>query len=128
LIVNSGFHTQGLLLIVLSNPTAHRTVSTFPEPSRVLASFLVLILSTIVALGGLLVIIGAGLVIVRHISLGKLLIALGGGIGFLGIAIVLGYHIMASGSFSVILLQVEYWTGVVIATVARVVAGKSQKL
>lgn len=128
LIVNSGFHTQGLMLSVLSNPTARRTVSTFPQPIKLLASFAVLILSAIVALGGLLVVIGGGLILARHISVGKLLVSLGGGIGFLGIAIVLGYNIMASGGFSVITSHIEYWTGLVLATVARGVAGKSQKM
>jgi hypothetical protein len=127
LIVNSGFHTKGVMLSVLSNPTAQHTVSNFPEPIKLLASFAVLILSATVAFGGLLVVIGGILILARHIFLGKLLVLLGGGFGFLGIAIVLGYNIMVSGSFSFITTHIEYWTGLVVATLARILAGKSQK-
>src|SRR5487761_1305388 len=88
LTVNSGFHTKGVMLSVLSNPTAQHTVSNFPEPIKLLASFAVLILSAIVAFGGVLVVIGGVLILARHIFLGKLLVLLGGGFGFLGIAIV----------------------------------------
>lgn len=78
-------------------------------------------LSLVIGFGGLLAILGGVLVIAKHLTIGKILIGLGGGVGFLGIAISVGYAIYVNG-FLVLVNHVEYWIGIVIATFGRYLA------
>jgi hypothetical protein len=124
LIINSGFHTQSVMLSALTNPTLQQSL---PEIAQLTLRFGSLILGAIVGLGGILALLGGGLVLLRHFTLGKILISLGGGFGLFGIGLALIYAIVSSGGFSIVFLHIEYWIGLAIATVARAMAGKAQR-
>jgi hypothetical protein len=127
LILNSGFHTQSVMLSALLNPAFKQGQSALPEMAQLVLRIGSLILGAIVSLSGILVLLGAGLVFLRHLTIGKILIALGGGVGFFGIGVALIYAIATSGGFSVLFSHVEYWIGLCIATFARAMVGKAQR-
>jgi hypothetical protein len=124
LIINSGFHTQSVMLSALTNPTLQQAL---PQVAQLILRLGSLILGAIVALGGILVLIGGELVFLRHFTIGKILISLGGGFGFFGIGVALIYAIVRSGGFSVVFMHIEYWIGLGIATLARAMAGRAQR-
>jgi hypothetical protein len=124
LIINSGFHTQSVMLSALTNQTLQQAL---PQVAQLILRLGSLILGAIVALGGILVLIGGGLVFLRHFTIGKILISLGGGFGLFGIGVALIYTIVRSGGFSVVFMHIEYWIGLGIATLARAMAGRAQR-
>jgi hypothetical protein len=124
LIINSGFHTQSVMLSAISNQTFQRAL---PEIAQLILRTGSLVLGAIVALGGILVLLGGGLVFLRHFTIGKILISLGGGFGLFGIGIALIYAVASSHGFSIVFLHIEYWIGLGVATGARALAGKAQR-
>jgi hypothetical protein len=128
LIINSGFHTQSVMLSALMNPTFQQSQRALPEVAQLILRFGSLILGAIIALGGIIVLLGGGLVFVRHFTVGKILISLGGGFGLFGIGVALVYAIVSTGGFSVVLSHIEYWIGLGIATIARALAGRAQRV
>ena len=124
LIVTSGYRTQGLLLSTMDYANQHFG-SRLPSTLEFLTGASIAIFAGIIALGGILVIIGGAIVIAGHTTTGRLLIALGGGVGFIGIATAIGFNVVATMGFDSILSHTDYWVGVVIASVARYLAKKA---
>ena len=91
-----------------------------PDVATTLEIF-ILILIVLVILGGLLAVVGGFAMFGRHATAGMILIALGGGIGFAGIGFSMAYDIYAYG-FSVLITRIDYWIGVLLASVARYAA------
>jgi len=120
LIVASGFRTGSFLLEVASY-SEQKFGSDLPGIAQSAVHLAVLGLSFVIGFGGLLAILGGILVLTRHSTSGKILIGLGGGVGFLGIAISMGFSIYVTG-FSVIEYHVEYWIGILIASIGRYLA------
>ena len=120
IIVTSGYRTGSFLVTV---DFVLRSQVRFALPGEALTAIQigVLVLSFIIGFGGLLAILGGVLVIAKHVTIGKILIGLGGGLGFIGIVISVGYAVYVHG-FSVLVDHVDYWIGVVIATVGRYLA------
>jgi hypothetical protein len=120
IIVTSGYRTGSFLVTVASFSEA-RFGSLLPGEALTAIQIGVLVLSFIIGFGGLLAILGGVLVIAKHITIGKILIGLGGGLGFFGILISMGYAVYVHG-FSVLWDHVDYWIGVLIATLGRYLA------
>jgi hypothetical protein len=120
LILSSGFRTHSFILQFA--PYLEQQVnSSIPYAAQVTISAGISVLSFIIALGGLAVITGAIFVFLNHLTLGKLLIALGGGFGLIGILIAVGYAVFTSGP-AILITEIDYWIGIVIASVGRYVA------
>jgi hypothetical protein len=120
LILLSGFRTQSFLASTV--PYFEQKLGSYiPYLAQVTIDAALLVLSFIIALGGLAVILGGVLILLKHLTTGKLLMALGGGVGFIGIAIALGYSIYTSG-FGILVDHIDYWIGLAVASIARYVA------
>ncbi|MGI0081010.1 MAG: hypothetical protein ACRECH_15485 [Nitrososphaerales archaeon] len=120
LILASGARTQSFMLDAVLF-VYQREGSVIPTTMEPLIKDFILVLSAIILLGGLLAVVGGFTIFEGHLTAGKILVALGGGIGFAGIAFLMGYDIYAYG-FSVLISRIDYWIGVLLATVARYVA------
>jgi hypothetical protein len=120
IIVFSGYRTGSFLLTVASFSEA-KFGSLLPGQALTAIQIALIALSFVIGFGGFLAILGGVLVIAKHLTIGKILIGLGGGLGFFGIAISVGYAIYVHG-FSVLVDHVDYWIGVVIATIGRYLA------
>lgn len=117
IIVLSGYHT-GSFLLTAANYSEARFGSYIPGKALSAIQVALLVLSFVIGFGGLLAVLGGFLVIAKHLTIGKILIGLGGGIGFIGIAIAVGYAVYVNG-FTVLVTHADYWIGVVIATIGR---------
>jgi len=120
IIVTSGYRT-GSFLITAASFSEAKFDSLLPGEALTAIQIGVLVLSFIIGFGGLLAMLGGVLVISKHVTIGKILIGLGGGLGFFGIVISMGYAVYVHG-FSVLVDHVDYWIGVLIATVGRYLA------
>jgi hypothetical protein len=120
LIVTSGFRTSSFL-ISAAEYSQSKYGSELPGIAQSAVHIALLALSFVIGFGGLLAVLGGGLVLSKHSTVGKVLIGLGGGFGFIGIAISLGYAIFENG-FSILLLHVDYWVGVLVASIGRYLA------
>ena len=120
LIVTSGFRT-GSFLLSAANYSEQRFGSDLPGIAQSAMHFAILGLSLVIGFGGLLAVLGGIIIISRHVTVGKILLGLGGGVGFIGIAISMGFSIYESG-LSIIVLHVDYWIGVLIASIGRYLA------
>jgi hypothetical protein len=119
-IVLSGFRT-GSFLVTAASYSEARFGSLLPGEALSAIQIAILALSFVIGFGGLLAILGGVIVIAKHRTTGKILIGLGGGVGVIGIAISMGYAIYVHG-VSVLFTHVDYWIGVVIATIGRYLA------
>jgi hypothetical protein len=120
LILQSGVSTRSFLLTVASYSFKHFGAG-LPGIAQDSVDLALLVLGALIALGGLLAILGGFLVLMKHRLSGKILIALGGGMGFIGIAISMGYDIYTTG-ISSLFTHVQYWIGIVIASIGRYLA------
>jgi hypothetical protein len=116
LIFSSGVRTQSFALEALVYISKF-----FPPTVSAVVDVVAFTMAAVISLGGILVIGGGILVLRRHTSTGKLLIILGGGIGFIGIAISMGYYVFVDG-LSILATRIDYWIGLFVATLARYVA------
>jgi hypothetical protein len=120
IIVASGYRTSSFLVSAASFSEA-KFGSLLPGEALSAIQIALIVLSFIIGFGGFLAILGGALVIAKHLTIGKILIGLGGGLGFIGIAISVGYAVYVHG-FSVLVDHVDYWIGVLIATIGRYLA------
>ncbi len=123
LIIASGFTVHGFLLSLLSLVSSGLP-TILPGAFTLPLSITVSILSALVALGGVTVLLGGIALYRRHIFVGRFLIALGGGASFLGFLAAIGYAVATEGVTSVD-AHSQYWIGVVVAVLARRLAGKA---
>jgi hypothetical protein len=123
LIIISGYRTRSFIIMALSY-SDQRFSGSSPFALQLTAQTAIAILSAVMALGGILAIIGGILLLLKRITIGKILIAMGGGVGFVSIAIAIGYSVFSSG-LPLALSHVEYWIGVVIASLSRWLAGRA---
>ena len=120
IIVLSGYRT-GSFLVTVAHYSEAKFGSLLPGEALSAVQVALLVLSFIIGFGGFLVILGGLLVLAKHLTTGKILIGLGGGVGFIGIAISVGYAVYVDG-FSVLITHADYWIGVLIATIGRYLA------
>jgi len=123
LIVASGFTVHGFLLSVLSLVSGGLP-AIIPAEIAIPLSITASVLSALVALGGITVLLGGIALYRRHVFVGRFLIALGGGASFLGFLVAIGYAVVTEGLTSVE-AHSQYWIGVVVAILARRLAGKA---
>lgn len=121
LIVVSGYRTSSFILSVLSFSENQTVV---PSVVRTAITVAIPVLTFVISLGGILVISGGILLLLRHKTSAILLIALGGGVGFIGIVIGLGYNVFTSGPISII-SHFDYWIGVLVASIGRALGKRS---
>ena len=98
-------------------------LSHLPSPAGSAAILAIDVIALLVSLGGITVIFGGILLLLKHRSTGRLLIAFGGGAGFIGLLLALGYYVVVNGPTGVG-NHAGYWAGVVLAVIARWLAGK----
>ncbi len=125
----------GGLLMFLGGVTTHsfalwilpmlseEILTQLPAPIQPEAILAVDVIAALVSLGGLTVVLGGVSILLGRRSIGRTLIALGGGAGLLGLLLALGYAVLVNGLASVS-SHVGYWTGVVLAVIARRMARK----
>jgi hypothetical protein len=123
LIITSGYRSHGFLITILGLAD-QKFGSQLPGTLQWFTSLSITVLGAVIALGGILVVLGGVIIALKHIWMGRLLIGLGGGVGFLGIAIALGVAVFTSG-FGTILTHLDYWLGVVVASVASQLAKRA---
>jgi hypothetical protein len=118
-----GVTSHSITLWIL--PTLKQEILTH-TPATVHAEALLAIgiIAALVSLGGITVIFGGLLLLAKRRSTGRLLIAMGGGAGLIGLCLALGYYLYVNGPAGVS-AHAGYWIGLVLAVVARRVAGKS---
>ncbi len=108
----------GLLAIIITYVAAN-----FPESAPILETVFRILL-WIAGLGGIAVIIGALLLVLNRVRLGKFLIGLGVGIGFIGVLILLGTTFVTGGldalvSFVTLVSQSLAWIGIIMTIIGR---------
>ena len=123
LIIASGFSVHGILLSLLSLVSGG-IPTVLPGAIAIPLSITVSFLSALVALGGVTVLLGGIALYRRHIFVGRFLIALGGGASFLGFLLSIAFAVATQGVASVD-AHSQYWIGVVVAILARRLAGKA---
>jgi len=114
----SGYSARGFLYTALNLAEPH--ISDFLSGTA--ASIAVLAVTTvelIVALGGLAVVLGGGVILAGHTSVGRAIIYLGGGAGFLGLLISFGYSAYKLGGIDPVLAYFPYWVGLAMAVSGR---------
>ncbi len=121
LMVVSGYSSRGLLFAALNIYVAPNLSDFLSGLALNAAALAVTILEILIGLGGITVIAGGILILMRHVRTGRILISLGGGAGFLGLLISFGYTTYKHGLDDV-LLYAPYWIGLVMAIVGRRVA------
>lgn len=124
LIITSGYRVQGLLISVL-RLAEQKFGSDLPGYLRTITTFSIVALAFLISLGGILVVIGGIIILLRHIFIGRIFIGLGGGVGFLGLLIAFGITFFSSG-ISAILMHLDYWIGVILASIASHLAKMSR--
>jgi hypothetical protein len=117
LIVASGFAVHSFLLDVLDFLRG-KVASYVPGIPGAIPILAIQTLAILVSLGGITVMGGGAAILAGRISTGRLLITIGGGAGFLGLLIAIGYSAMTVGPSSIV-THFEYWTGVILAVIAR---------
>jgi hypothetical protein len=125
LMVASGFAAHGFMLSIL-NDVAAAIPSYLGGIAGITADLAILIVAVLISLGGVTVVVGAFMILRRHITLGRILLALGGGTGFIGLFISFGYAALTKGLTSA-LGQAPYWLGLVLVIVAGRAARASRK-
>jgi hypothetical protein len=120
LIITSSFRT-GSFLVTAAKFSETQLGSLLPNGALTILQIAVIALSFVIGFGGFLAILGGILIITKHLTTGKILLGLGGGVGFVGIAISMGYAIYVSG-FSVLATHFDYWLGVLVASIGRYLA------
>ena len=123
LIIASGFTVHGFLLSLLSL-VGGGIPTVLPSAIAIPLSITVSFLSALVALGGVTVLLGGIALYRRHVFVGRFLIALGGGASFLGFLLSIAFAVATQGVTSVD-AHSQYWIGVVVAVLARWLAGKA---
>jgi len=118
LMLVSGYTSRGLLYTALG--LAEPRISDFLSGVAAnVAVFAVAILESVIALGGLTVVIGGLVVFTHHTTTGRTLIYLGGGAGFLGLIVSFGYSAYRLGGLSPVLAYIPYWVGLAMAVSGR---------
>ena len=121
LMLASGYSSRGFLYTALgyAEPRVSDLLSGAYASAAALAITLV---EGVIALGGLTVMIGGLAIILRFVTVGRVLVWLGGGAGFLGLIIGFGYSAYRLGSFAPVLGYLPYWIGLAMAIAGRTLA------
>lgn len=118
LMLGSGYSSRGFLYTALGYAEPH--VSQFLQGIAASAAILAITLVEFaIALGGITVVAGGLVILVRHTTMGRTLIYLGGGAGFLGLLISFGLSVYRLGGLDPVLSYLPYWAGLVLAVVGR---------
>ena len=118
LMLASGYSSRGFLYIALGY--AEPQISDFLSGAAASAAVLAITaLEVTIALGGLAVLVGGVIVILRHTTTGRVLIYLGGGVGFIGLLVSFGYSIYKLGGVDPVLSYLPYWVGLAMAVTGR---------
>ncbi len=117
LMVLSGYTSKGLLYAAL--PYLEKEISVYLSGFAAIAATLAItILELLITLGGLTVLAGGVVILLRHTRTGRLLIYLGGGAGLFGLLISFGYTTYRLGLNSAV-AYAPYWVGLAMAVAAR---------
>lgn len=111
------------MLITVMKYADQKFGSQLPSILQSISSLSIDALALIISLGGILVILGAVVVLTNHILTGRILIGLGGGVGFLGILVAVAIAFYGSG-VNGITSHLDYWIGVILASIASYIAKK----
>lgn len=117
LMVVSGYTSSGLLFTALgyAQQEIPAYLTGFAESAATLG---VTILELLIALGGITVLVGGLIILIRHTRTGRVLIYLGGGAGLLGLLVSFGYTGYRLG-FNQTLAYAPYWVGLAMAVASR---------
>jgi hypothetical protein len=118
LMLASGYSSRGFLYTALgyAEPQISNLLSGAAASAAILA---ITVVELVIALGGLTVLVGGLIIVVRHTTAGRVLIWLGGGAGFLGLLIGFGYSVYRLGGLDPVLSYLPYWVGLALAVVGR---------
>lgn len=118
LMLGSGYTSHGFLYTAIgyAEPRFSDFLSGTALSAAVIAAT---VLELIMALGGLTVLVGGLIILVRHTTTGRILIWLGGGAGFIGLIIGLGYSVYKLGGVDPVFGYLPYWLGLALAISGR---------
>ncbi|MDG6987133.1 MAG: hypothetical protein JRN71_05135 [Nitrososphaerota archaeon] len=121
LMLASGYSSRGFLYTALgyAEPRISDLLVGVYASAAVLSITLV---EGVIALGGLTVMIGGLAIVLRFVTVGRILVWLGGGAGFLGLIIGFGYSAYRLGGFGPVLGYLPYWIGLAMAITGRTLA------
>lgn len=122
-LIFSGYTSHPIILTILDYANEH-FASTLTSSELYAVRLSILVFNLIVALGGVVIIGGGVLLLSRHRTSGRILIWLGGGMGVFGLLFTMGEAFYYS-HFSLVIFHSEYWIGLVLATVAFILAGRN---
>ena len=118
LMLGSGYSSRSFLYQALG--LAEPRISDFLSgASANLAILAIVLVELIIGLGGLTVLIGGLVILIKHTTTGRVLIFLGGASGFLGFLVSFGYSVFRLGGISPVLAFLPYWVGLSLAIFGR---------
>ena len=118
----SGYTSHPILLTILNLVDQHLSSSLSPTALYAL-KLAITVFNFLVSLGGIVVAVGGVVLLLKHRTFGRILIWLGGGMGIFGLLFTMGEAYYYS-HFSLVVFHAEYWIGLVLATLAFLIAKK----
>jgi hypothetical protein len=116
ILVVSGYITHPILLTMLSFIDEHYA-SSMSAMELYFLKLAISILTSLTALGGIVVICSGVVLLLKHRTFGRILMWLGGGVGIFGLLFTAGEAFYYS-HFSLASFHAEYWLGLVLSAVA----------
>jgi hypothetical protein len=116
ILVVSGYITHPILLMMLSFIDEHYA-SSMSAMELYFLKLAISILTSLTALGGIVVICSGVVLLLKHRTFGRILMWLGGGVGIFGLLFTAGEAFYYS-HFSLASFHAEYWLGLVLSAVA----------
>jgi hypothetical protein len=122
--------TSGSLLLTATDYLTKYFGPSIGSTGQSILQLAVWALTFLVGLGGISVIIGGALLLLKHGSLGRFLIGLGGGMAIFGLLFAMGEALYVTGPSAPIFSQIYfglYWVGAILATISIFLSRKSRE-
>jgi hypothetical protein len=120
ILVFGGYTSHPIILTILSYTNEHFS-SSLSSTELYMLQLAITVFNLLVGLGGIVVIVGGTVLLMRHRTVGRILLWLGGGMGIFGLLFTMGEAYYYS-HFSLVVFHAEYWIGLVLATAASLIA------
>jgi hypothetical protein len=120
ILIFSGYTSHPIVLTILNYVDQHYA-SSLSSMELLALKLAITFFELVVALGGIVIVTGGVLLLLMHRTSGRILIWLGGGMGIFGLLFMIGEAYYYS-HFSLVVFHAEYWVGLILATVAFLIA------
>jgi hypothetical protein len=120
ILIVSGYTSHPIALTILNYVNEHFS-SSLNKMELFAVNYAISFFNYLVGLGGVVVLSGGLVLLLKHRTAGRILIWLGGGMGIFGLIFTFGEAYYYS-HFSLVVFHAEYWVGLVLAPSAFVIA------